>query len=314
MKPPRQRCLLRSSIFALAAVSLGLTALPLVSVFAAELRPIVLDPSYEHDKWVTEPADVRREFRAYTVSFDSADDDDGDEVADVWAILHWVAYELKRFDGELGPGPDRPSPWITDDALHELGIAPADDSYHFSNAWRAENPNSKFLGYDRGHMCAKYHAFRLGADADWNTHTVLNACPQRADLNQGIWLDLENKCAQWADLHGRVWIITGPVIYGLKPDRSLGQRELGEVMVAIPDAFFKIVLREAVGSGPETLAFIYPQRGRDYKHPGDYDHTPFLTNVRAIEHFTGLDFLTSLPDDIEERVERKTATELWPVE
>ena len=26
-------------------------------------------------------------------------DDDGDEIADVWGIPHWVAYELKKFDG-----------------------------------------------------------------------------------------------------------------------------------------------------------------------------------------------------------------------
>lgn len=108
-----------------------------------------------------------------------------------------------------------------------------------------------------------------------------------------------------------MWIITGPVIYGLKPDRYLGQRELGEVMVAIPDAFFKIIVREVPGQDPAVLAFIYPQRGRGYKKSGGYDHTPFLTNVDAIEHFTGLDFLTALGDEIEKRVEKKTATELW---
>ena len=94
--------------------------------------PIELDPSYEHDKWGTTPVDIKREFRAYTVSFDSADDDDGDEIADIWAIPHWVAYEIKKIEDELGAGPDRPSPWITDKALNEVGIAPADASYHFS--------------------------------------------------------------------------------------------------------------------------------------------------------------------------------------
>lgn len=120
---------------------------------AADFKRIVLDPSCEHDKWGTQPVDVKKEFRAYTVSFDSADDDDGDEIADVWAIPHWVAYEIKRFDGELGSGPSRPREWITDPTLRDLGLAPGDDSYHFSQEWRNANPNSKFLGYDRGHMC-----------------------------------------------------------------------------------------------------------------------------------------------------------------
>ncbi len=60
-----------------------LLALPLS---AAEYKPIVLDSSYNHDKFGTQPVDISREFRAYTVSFDSADDDDGDEIADVWGI------------------------------------------------------------------------------------------------------------------------------------------------------------------------------------------------------------------------------------
>jgi hypothetical protein len=59
-----------------------------------------------------------------------------------------------------------------------------------------------------------------------------------------------------------------------------------------------------------VLAFIYPQRGVGYRDRNP-DHTPYLTNVNAIESFTGLDFLTVLPDEIEERIERVTATNLW---
>ena len=59
----------------------------------------------------------------------------------------------------------------------------------------------------------------------------------------------------------RLRIVTGPIIYGLKPTLYLGQRELDEVMVAIPDAFFKIIIREVEGEDPAVLAFIYPQRG-----------------------------------------------------
>ena len=136
-------------------------------------QAIVLDPTYEHDRWGTEPRDTIREFRAYTVSFDSADDD-GDEVADVWAIPYWVSFEIKKYDGDLGKGPSRPS-WMTEKPLHELGIAADDDSYHFTEVWRDSNPFSKFNGYDRGHLCPKYTAFRMGKDADWNTHTTWTA-------------------------------------------------------------------------------------------------------------------------------------------
>ena len=53
---------------------------------ADELKPIVIPEGFEHDKWDTKPKDIVTEFNAFTSSFDSADDDDGDEIADVWAI------------------------------------------------------------------------------------------------------------------------------------------------------------------------------------------------------------------------------------
>jgi DNA/RNA endonuclease G (NUC1) len=68
--------------------------------------------------------------------------------------------------------------------------------------------------------------------------------PQRAELNQGIWLDLEEKTEKWADKYGSVWVVCRPVVYGRKPLNWLGQSNLGEVVIAIPDAFFKIAVRE----------------------------------------------------------------------
>ena len=124
--------------------------------------------------------DLERKFRAYTVSFDSADDGDGQ--ADRWAIPHWVAYEIKEFLGTLPGGPNRPSPWLSEQGLVNQQIQAEDASYHFSQVFRNANPNHPQLGYDRGHLCMKQHAWRLGANADWNTHTTLNAVPQRGTL------------------------------------------------------------------------------------------------------------------------------------
>ena len=282
------------------------------SAMAESLKPIVLDPTYKHDRFGTMPRDTVREFRAYTTSFDGADDNDGNGTADKWGIPEWVAYEIKALPPGtvLGTGPPRPG-WMTEAALFETGIAPSDASYHFSNVWREANPNSDQLGYDRGHMCMKHHAWRLGAAADWNTHTVLNACPQRSKLNQGIWLDLEKKTAAWAEKYGSVWIIAGPVVFNDKPSKWLGQA--GEIPVAIPDAFFKIVVKQSGGEF-DVLAFLYPQEGIAYKSPpgGVYDHTPYLTSTDVIEALTGLDFLTKdMPDDVEARIEAVVHVSLW---
>ena len=289
-------------------VILGVFSLP--PLWAAGLKPIELHPDYNHTKYAPVPNhnDIVRHFRAYTTCFDGDDDDDGDGISDEWAIPHWVAYEIKRYPGELGKGPKRPSPWITDTDLFNQAIAPKDESYHFSRNWRAANPNSPQLGYDRGHMCMKQHAWRLGENADWNTHTVLNACPQKSKLNQGIWLDLENRTAEWADEFGSLWIIAGPIVFNKRPHKWLAQE--GEVPVAIPDAFFKIVVREVDGY-LQVLAFIYPQDGIAYKRKGGYDHTPYLTSVDIIEALTGLDFFPNLQDETGAEIEGIVQIRLW---
>jgi len=122
---------------------LALILIMALVIGAADYKPIVLDSTYDHDKWETEPNDIIREFRAYTVSFDSKDDDMN------MGVPEWVAHEIKPHPQPLGTAPDRPRPWLTDT---EEGLAPTDDSY-------------KNSGYDRGHMCMKYIAWRLGANA-----------------------------------------------------------------------------------------------------------------------------------------------------
>ncbi len=266
-----------------------------VSAWGVDYKEVVLDSSYAHDKWGTEPRDEFREFRAYATSFDSADDDDGDGVDDVLGIPEWVAHEIKGMENAPTSGPARPSTWITDSVFRALGIAPHDDSYRGS-------------GYDRGHMCQKLIATRLGDNADWNTHTFLNACPQEADFNRGIWLDLEKKTAKWADAFGAVWVVCGPVFWGGKARMWIGDDD--ELPVAVPDAFFKLVIRESDGAGGvDVLAFLYPQHRYPRKSP--YDHTPFLVSVDFIESITGLDFLTTLGSDDQDAVEAEAATELW---
>ncbi len=78
-----------------------------------------------------------------------------------------------------------------------------------------------------------------------------------------------------------------------------------EIKTAVPDAFFKIVVKESDESF-DILAFIFPKNdeaGRKAKLE------QYLTSVDNIEQLTGLDFLTD--DTIMEDLESKVATELW---
>lgn len=270
---------------------------------ATELKPITLRPDYHHDKFVTRPTEIVRQFEAFTVSFDWREDD-----GQAWGIPNFVAYEMKRLPKKLDAGPERPSPWITDAALASQGLAPTDASYQYSAVFLLTHSD----WYERGHLCMKQHGWRLGANADWNTHTVLNAVPQRASFNKGIWRDLEDLTAEWADKFGDVWIIDGPIINGGKPKAYLGEKAKKEMLVAIPDALFKIVIRETADPNrPEVLAFRFPQQHPKYKQPKPRDLAYFLVSVDRIEKETGLDFLTALPDAAEAQIEATKATKLW---
>lgn len=274
-------------------------------VVATDFKKEVIDRSYQHDRYVTNSTDLVRTFRAYVTSFDSEDDDDGDGVPDRWGIPHFVAYEMREHR-RLPAGPKRPSPWITDPMLFAAGIAPADDSYAHSAAFLSSHPN----WFVRGHLCMKQHAFRLGLAADWNTHTVLNAVPQRNDFNSGIWQDLEDQTAKWADEYGAVWIITGPIFeQPAVPQHWLGEK--GEMKVAIPEALFKIVIKDSgVEDRPDVLAFVYPQTGRGYRR-GPFNHVKYLRSVREIERVTKLDFFTSLTRSKQDEIEIERASALW---
>lgn len=273
------------------------------STATAAPKPIVLDSTYQHDRFNTQPTDIVRQFRAYTTSFDSGDDE-----TDAWGIPEWVAYEIKQFEGECIPTKKRPK-WFSDNDLVDQGIAPTDDSYKYSREWRSLHPD----WYVRGHLAMKLIAERLGHDAAHNTHTMLNAVPQRDEFNSGIWLELEYLTAAWAQKYGAVWVITGPVVIDGQPSGWIGNE--GEFPIAIPDALFKIVIKNSDDEDQlDVLAFLYPQIGPTYYGKSPYPHQNYLVSVDDIEELTGLDFLTTLSDDDEEEIEANTEEWLWSVD
>lgn len=251
-------------------------------------RPIVLAEGYEHDRWVTTPHDLLFQFAAFTSSFDSDDDDNGDGKPDRWGIPEWVAYEVKAAD-RVELHRDRPGRWLTCDSLYHLGIAPNDDTYRVSGANDLRVVRTDYR-YVRGHMCPRQVAQRIGADAAHNSYTVLNGVPQLQWQNNETWGTLENDIIRWADRHGRIWVVCGPVFFAKNPAVWLGQE--GNVRAAIPDALFKIVVRETEDfPGVETLAFIIPN-----VVPKGSPYAPFMTSVEEVERHTGLEFLNVLPD------------------
>jgi len=191
--------------------------------------------------------------------------------------------------------------WMTDKTLYDQDIAPNDKTYAVSGVRKIKEVKTDYR-FVRGHMCPKGTAERISADAAYNTHTVLNAVPQLQWHNNGIWKKLEQLCNDWAEKYDQVWVICGPVFFGKSPAMWLGQD--GENKAAIPDALFKIVIRETDDSNQvESLVFLIP----NILPKSEKDLNKFLTSIDRIEDLTGLDFLTIVDDSAEGRVEEKIA-------
>lgn len=260
-------------------------------------KPNVFDTSYHHTKFGIEPVDLLFEFAAYTCSFDSEDDNNGDGKSDLWGIPEWVAFEVKKSTTNNEVEYDRPSVWMTSDSLNKIGIAPTDATYAVSgtNDLKEIKTDYRFV---RGHMCPKDAADRISNDAGYNTHTVLNAVPQLQWQNNGIWKKLEEETTEWADKYGSVWVVCGPIFFDKVPAIWLGQEN--EMKIAVPDALYKIVIREK-GSTKEILGFVIPNiLPKDKK-----DFSQYLTDVNRIEELTGIDFLTELSDEVQKQLENK---------
>lgn len=133
------------------------------------------------------------------------------------------------------------------------------------------------LGLDRGHM-APSADFTWDRTANEQTFYLTNICPQDHALNEGLWLELEQRCRAWAKRYKTtVHVVCGPVY---DSDRTyIGN----ENKVEVPDAFFKAVLFKE-GNTSYAIAFIMPNEPLDVQQ----DIFDYLVPVAAVTRQTGL--------------------------
>lgn len=151
-------------------------------------------------------------------------------------------------------------------------------------------------GYDRGHMCP-------AADNKWSKKAMeesflfTNMCPQNGNLNRGDWNEMEMACRKWAKKYGDLYIVCGPILYKGK------HKTIGKNKVVVPEAFFKVVLR--TGDNPQAIGFIYKNTS------GNRPKDSYVNTVDEVERITGIDFLPSLPDNVEKNVEATADIANW---
>lgn len=154
-------------------------------------------------------------------------------------------------------------------------------------------------GYQRGHMCpAGDNKWSYKAQKD--AFLMTNICPQNGNLNQHDWKYLEEACREWAKKYDKIYIVAGPIFYSNK------YKTVGERKVAVPDAFFKVVLR--VGKTSETtkaIGFIYANQ------TGHHKMNYYVRSVDEVEEASGMDFFYQLDDKTENLIERDCSLSDW---
>ncbi len=148
-------------------------------------------------------------------------------------------------------------------------------------------------GYQRGHMCPAQDC-KWADQAQRDAFLMTNICPQNGNLNQKDWQTLENKCRSWAKTYGTIYLCCGHIF------SSSNYQTVGYNNLAVPDAFFKVVMRDGAAIG-----FIY-ENVSGHKKLAEYACT-----VDYVEEVTGLDFFYQLDDAVEERIESQYDMSKW---
>ena len=98
-------------------------------------------------------------------------------------------------------------------------------------------------------------------------------------------------------MYGEIYIVAGPIFNGPIT------RTMGEGRIAIPDAFFKVVL--CLEGTPKAIGFIYKNDGSSQSLKN------CVCSIDDVEELTGYDFFYSLQDDLENAIESTSNINLW---
>ena len=162
---------------------------------------------------------------------------------------------------------------------------------------QADNEDYRNSGWDKGHIAP-------AGDMKWDEQAMRescyfsNICPQNHNLNGGDWRSLEEKCRDYARRFGNVYIAAGAVVGEMK------NGTIGHNKVVVPDGFFKVLLI-CKESKYEGIGFYFENVA------GHKPLSVYVKSIDEIEKLTGIDFFYSLPDKLEEEVERTVNEEIW---
>lgn len=201
----------------------------------------------------------------------------------------WVAYQIPNIPPGAAKSEKRPDSFYPNPALHPAHQIQTNE---FTNT-----------GYDRGHMAPNWAiSIGYGRQAQIETFFLTNICPQRPECNRHLWETLEKiEANDYARRYNGVTTFTGPVFSTHPAGIGANHR------IQIPDAFYKIILREQ-NQKTDALAFIIPQNPN-----GDTRDSlnQYLTTIELIENQTGVYFLTAIEPNTAKNIKTFKPQRIW---
>lgn len=175
---------------------------------------------------------------------------------------------------------------------------------NFDSDWRSflrvKHSDYTGSGFDRGHLAPNYAiAKAYGRSAQLKTFLMTNISPQKPNLNRGVWKELEIHIVdKWLIENQVLWIQTGGIF-------QTGNR-LKNTLIAIPDAFYKIIATYDSNDQIKIIAFVLSQTADKNANFEDY-----AVSVDFIEKHTGLDFFANLPEEQQIQLETGINKDFW---
>ena len=154
-------------------------------------------------------------------------------------------------------------------------------------------------GFDRGHMVRSKERTATKED-NISTFYMTNILPQKPDLNQGVWADLENYLERLCKKEDKeLYIIAGGIFRTKKKVNN---------KVTIPDSCFKIVVvldrgqtLKDITEQTQIIAVVMPNINGTRKNNWE----TYKTTINRIESSTGYVFLSRVDKNVREFLKRK---------
>lgn len=194
----------------------------------------------------------------------------------------WVSYEISK--ASLQKPNVKRTDWFEVDKTVSTGSAKHSD---YSGS-----------GYTRGHLVpAGDMAFDKTAMEE--TFFMSNMSPQIRPFNNGIWRELEEQVRDWVYQNDKLKIVSGPIF-------NPNPRRLKKGNIAVPDAFYKVIIDEQL-PGQKGIAFLIPHKKSDLPLQN------YIISIDSLEEISGIDFFVNQNAEWQKTMEQKSDVSLWPI-